>query len=183
MLAQGNHRDKFGVLTAILTWRQADNFLELIIEMRRIVESDHITDLGNAQVVIDQHLAGIPDLDLIEELNVCFVGMRLEETAKGSRAHAGNFGDILKGRIFHVAVHNKLVHLVDAFAIILSNYANESVAAKQIILPRFGHDLQDREQIDDLLKTIPGVIELKDLVTKSDLGFTRKPEPAAGERK
>jgi hypothetical protein len=115
---------------AILTWGYANDALELIIKMGRIVKANGITNLRNADVVVHQHLAGIANFYLIQKLDIGFIGMRLEEATKGSRTQMSDLCDFFQTWILCVIIHNKLIDLIDSVSIILGKSAGEGFTAQ-----------------------------------------------------
>lgn len=161
---------------------EAGDLLELVIEVREVIEAAFKTYLRYGKLVIYQQFAGITDLDLVQELREGFVRMRFEITAKGRGAHISHFRYLLQGRVGGIVVHNELVNFIDPFAIVFISMLHKGVARQQLILPGAGHGFEDRQQRYDPANALLLAFQCMHLRDKRFPRFAPETDTPSGQR-
>jgi len=70
--------------------------LKVLVKTGEIVETALVTELFDADTVVEQQLAGVPDTYFSEELGICFTGARFEVPAEGVGYQSCDGGHLVK---------------------------------------------------------------------------------------
>lgn len=130
-----------------------DNSLELLIEVRQVVESAFVTDTCHRHLLFGKQFTGMSDLEFSHEFDEGFLGMLLEIAAKGRRAHVHMFGYVIESDGLVQISDDVFLYLVEPVEIEGLGHVGIPDAG---MIPKFigrSHHVQQDIKLDDPLDT------------------------------
>lgn len=128
MLEESSLAD-IAVFTSEILWGQSLFAFEGPVEVGNAAEPAGDGDVGDGCLGIDEQAGGVPQPDIVEEIDEVDAGLRLEKAAEGGLRHIHQFGCFRQShrpveisvhkidQLFHPpAVHIDIVGIVDLFS-------------------------------------------------------------------
>ena len=96
-----------------MLWAFAGDQLKVLVEAGEVVEAAFVTELFDADPVIDEQLAGVSHPDLREELRIGLPGTGFEIPAEGIRHKSRDGGDFLQVDLLDEMAEGIIVNGID----------------------------------------------------------------------